>query len=211
MATSSRLLIVLVAALALAGCASKFRSDVSSWHRLPPPSGETFVIDAKDPRKQGSLEFQQYSSLVAAELQRVGYRPAARGAQPTLIVRFDYGLDGAREKVRSTDTGFYGGGYFGYHRPSWGPWGGYGFGYDDYPDVRSYTVYQRRLELEIAAADNPGQNLYESRVVSDGRSNRLEEVMPLMVRTLFTDFPGPSGVTREISIDLDKAPPASRY
>lgn len=210
MATSSRFLLVLVTALALAGCASKFRSDVSSWHRLPPPSGETFVIDAKDPRKQGSLEFAQYASLVAAELQRVGYRPAARGAQPNLVVRFDYGIDGAREKVRSYDSGFYGGGYYGYHRPFWGPGWGYGAGFDDYPDVRSYTVYDRKLELEIAAADNPGQNLYETRVVSDGRSNRLEEVMPLMVRALFQDFPGPSGTTRQISIDLDKAPSASR-
>jgi hypothetical protein len=212
MANPSRIFVALAAVLMLAGCASKFRTDVSSWHRLPPPSGETFVIDAKDPRKQGSLEFQQYAGLVAAELQRVGYRPAARGSDPTLVVRFDYGLDGAREKVRSYDSGgFYGGGYYGYHRPYWGPaWGG-GFGFDDYPDVRSYTVYQRRLELEIAAANNPSQNLYESRVISDGRSNRLEEVMPLMVRALFQDFPGPSGVTRQISIDLDKAPSASRY
>ena len=70
MANPSRLLIALAAVLMLAGCASKFRSDVSSWHRLPPPSGETFVIDAKDPHKQGSLEFQQYAGLVAAELQR---------------------------------------------------------------------------------------------------------------------------------------------
>ena len=210
MATTSRLFIVLVAAFALAGCASKFRTDVSSWHRLPAPSGESFVVDAKDPRKAGSLEFAQYAGLVAAELQRVGYRPAARVQQADLVVRFDYGLDGAREKVRSYGgTGFYGGGYYGYHRPWWGPWGGYGF--DDYPDVRSYTVYQRRLELEIAAAGNPGQNLYETRVVSDGRSNRLEEVMPLMVRALFTEFPGPSGVTRRVTIDMDKAPAASRY
>ncbi len=211
MANPSRILVALAAVLMLAGCASKFRTDVSSWHRLPPPSGETFVIDAKDPRKQGSLEFQQYAGLVAAELQRVGYRPAPRGAEPTLVVRFDYGLDGAREKVRSYESGFYGGGYFGYHRPYWGPGWGAGYGFDDYPDVRSYTVYQRRLELEIAAAGNPGQNLYETRVISDGRSNRLEEVMPLMVRALFQDFPGPSGVTRQISIDLDKAPSASRY
>ncbi|MGE0665382.1 MAG: DUF4136 domain-containing protein [Sphingomonadales bacterium] len=210
MANPSRFIVALAAVLMLAGCASKFRTDVSSWHRLPPPSGETFVIDAKDPRKQGSLEFQQYAGLVAAELQRVGYRPAARGAAPNLIVRFDYGLDGAREKVRSYGGGFYGG-YYGYHRPFWGPWGGYGYGFDDYPDVRSYTVYQRRLELEIATAANPNQNLYETRVVSDGRSNRLEEVMPLMVRSLFTEFPGPSGVTREISIDMDTPPAASRY
>lgn len=211
MANPSRLIVALAAVLMLAGCASKFRTDVASWHRLPPPSGETFVIEARDPRKQGSLEFQQYAGLVAAELQRVGYRPAARGAQPNLVVRFDYGLDGAREKVRSYGGGFYGG-YFGYHRPYWGGWGGgYGFGYDDYPDVRSVTVYQRRLELEIADAGNPGQNLFETRVVSDGRSNRLEQVMPLMVRSLFTDFPGPSGVTREVTIDMDKAPAGSGY
>ncbi|MBI1179085.1 MAG: DUF4136 domain-containing protein [Alphaproteobacteria bacterium] len=207
MAKTTRLFIALVAVVALAGCASKFRSDVSSWHRLPPPSGETFVVVPKDEKKQGSLEFAQYAGLVANQLEKVGYRAAARGAKPDLIVRFDYGLGDAREKVRTYGGDFYGG-YYGYYRPFWGPYGGWGF--PDYPDVRSYTVYSRMLSLEIAAANNPDQNLYETRVISDGRSNRMEEVIPLMIDALFKDFPGPSGVTREVSIDMPKEP-ASGY
>jgi hypothetical protein len=202
MAKTSRFFIALIAVVALAGCASKFRSDVSSWHRLPPPSGETFVVVPKDQQKKGSLEFAQYAGLVANQLQQVGYRPAARGAQPDLLVRLDYGMGDAREKVRTTGgTGFYGG-YYGHYSPYWGPWGPYG--YQDYPDVRSYTVYSRMLALEIASTANPEQNLYETRVISDGRSNRLEEVIPLMIDALFKEFPGPSGITREVTIDLDK-------
>ena len=168
--------------------------------------------NAADARPKGQSRKEERREAAKSRQSGTGHRRPIEKRSAALekdIARL--GADLQRIDGQLADTGFYGGGYFGYHRPSWGPWGGYGFGYDDYPDVRSYTVYQRRLELEIAAADNPGQNLYESRVVSDGRSNRLEEVMPLMVRTLFTDFPGPSGVTREISIDLDKAPPASRY
>ena len=63
--------------------------------------------------------------------------------------------------------------------------------------------------MEISAANNPGVNLFESRVISEGRSNRLEEVMPLMVDAMFQEFPGPSGVTREVTIDLEDGP--SRY
>lgn len=206
MANTPKVLIAAVALLMVAGCASQFRSDVSSWHRLQPPSGETFTIVAKDPMKAGSLEFAAYAGLVSQGLQRMGYRPAQRGTQSDLIVRVDYGLSDARTAIRS-----YGGGYRG-----WGPYGPYGwpyygysrFGYGGYgyggPDIRSYPVYNRELKMEIASAQNPGINLFETRVMSEGRSNRLEEVMPLLVESMFKDFPGPSGVTREVTIDLDE-------
>jgi hypothetical protein len=88
--------------------------------------------------------------------------------------------------------------------------GPYGYGYGPHPyyyggfdsgNVRSYAVYSRYLEMEIASANNALTNLYESKVVSDGKNNRLEEVMPYLVESMFTDFPGPSGVTREVVLE----------
>ena len=211
MANTSKVFIAALALLMVAGCASQFRSDVSSWHRLTPPTGETFTIVAKNPMKAGSIEFAAYAGLVSQGLQRIGYRPAPRGTQSDLIVRMDYGLSDARTAIRSF------GGYRG-----WGPYGPYGFygpyygygrfGYGGYyggPDIRSYPVYNRELDMEIATRANPGVNIFESRVMSEGRSNRLEEVMPLLVEAMFKDFPGPSGVTREVTIDLDEN--RSRY
>ena len=207
MANTPKVLIAAVALLMVAGCASQFRSDVSSWHRLQPPSGETFTIVAKDPMKAGSLEFAAYAGLVSQGLQRMGYRPAQRGTQSDLIVRVDYGLSDARTAIRS--YGGYGGwgpyyGPYSFYGPYRG-FGRFGYGYGGYgPDIRSYPVYNRELKMEIASAQNPGINLFETRVMSEGRSNRLEEVMPLLVESMFKDFPGPSGVTREVTIDLDE-------
>ena len=45
---------VAIMVVGLAGCASSFKSDVSSWHQLPRPSGESFVIIAKDEAKQAT-------------------------------------------------------------------------------------------------------------------------------------------------------------
>ena len=54
----------------------------------------------------GGIEFGQYASLVTGELARYGYRPAAPDAKPDMIVRFDYGVDKGRERIRR-EPGFY--------------------------------------------------------------------------------------------------------
>lgn len=205
MANRKTALIVMASALFLAGCAGSFRSDVSSFHRLQQPSGESVKIVAKDPGKKGSIEFAQYATLVGEELWKLGYRPVSASQAPDLIVRIDYGIDDTRTAVRSYgyDYGYggYGHGHFGHY----GPYGPYGYGYPGgRSDIRSYPVYTRRLEMEIAGAKAPDANLFESKVISEGRSNRLHEVMPLMVQSMFSEFPGPSGVTREVKIDLER-------
>ncbi|MFN3230781.1 MAG: DUF4136 domain-containing protein [Alphaproteobacteria bacterium] len=208
MANKAKLLLILAASIAITGCAGKFRSDVSSWHRLQQPSGETFAIVAGDESKRGGLEFAQYSGLVAEKLRMIGYRPVQQGAAPDLIVRVDYGIGDPRTQIRSYGYGgpFYGYSHWGHFRRPYG----YGYPYaHGGTDIRSYPLYMRRLEMEIAAANNPDVNLFESRVMSEGRSNRLEEVMPLLVESMFQDFPGPSGVTREVTIDLEDG--TSRY
>lgn len=207
MANLRTAIIALTSVLLVAGCTSKFRSDVASFHRLQAPSGESVQIVAKDPSKRGSIEFSQYASIVGEELWKLGYRPVGVDQQPDLIVRVDYRVGEARAQIRSYGGyggygyGHYGYGHFGSHFGHYGP---YGYGYPGYSDIRSYTIYDRVLEMEIAKSQNPDINIFESRVISEGRSNRLTEVMPLLVQSMFQEFPGPSGVTRQVSIELDK-------
>lgn len=191
-------IIALVFALAVAGCAGSFKSDVSRFHQLPRPSGETFVILPKDKGKQGSLEFAQYAGQIANRLAAYGYQPAAQGAQADLLVFIDYGIDDSRTAIRSYSSGFYGGYWSHYYSP-WG-WGPPGF-YDR--DIRSYEIYVRRLEMAIE--QNGGQRLFEGRVISEGRDNRLPEIMPYMIEAMFTDFPGQSGGTQYVKIPMDGA------
>src|SRR3546814_14762346 len=73
------------AALALAGCATPFKADVARFQsQLPAPQGQSFVVEASDPALQGGIEFRQYANIVAGELTRYGYRPAANGERADL-------------------------------------------------------------------------------------------------------------------------------
>ena len=197
----SRLLLpfmVLVLVTGLGGCASKFKSDVSSWHQLPRPNGESFVIIAKDPGKSGSIEFSHYAEYLSQSLMRVGYHPARSNETPNLVVRMDYGMSHPRSDVRSTGVQL-GVGYHGYHPWGYGPYG-YGGTFDG-PDIRTIPLYNRFFMMEIAPAREGAENIYESKVISEGRDNRLEIVVPLLIDSLFQDFPGPSGVTRDVVLE----------
>lgn len=207
-------------ALGLAACAPSFNADVSRFQtQLPAPQGQTFAVVAEDPELAGGLEFALYADLVAAELAELGYVEAAAPEAATLLVRFDYGVDNGRERIRSTGFGhsrFGGFGRFGHSRfGSFGRFGGFGgfgfrrryaFGfYDPYlagPDVRSFTVYTSDIDLKI---DNTatGERLFEGQAQAVSRSNQLQSLVPNLVDAIFTDFPGSSGETLRITIRDD--------
>ena len=201
----------------LAACATPFKADVSRFQsQLPAPQGQTFAVVADDPALAGGLEFAQYADYVEAEMARLGYSQAAH-EDATLLVRFDYGVDNGRERVRSTP---------GYRDPFYDPWygfsrrpvyvrtphvyrvayvparsWGYGF-YDPWfggRDVRSYTVYTSGIDLKIDRAAD-GTRLFEGKAEAVSTSNRLQYLVPNLVDAMFTDFPGNSGETVRISI-----------
>ncbi|WP_338447240.1 DUF4136 domain-containing protein [Pelagerythrobacter marensis] len=201
----------------LAACATPFKADVSRFQsQLPAPQGQTFAVVAEDPALAGGLEFAHYADLVAAEMTRLGYTRASPD-DATLLVRFDYGVDNGRERVRSTP---------GYRDPFYDPWygfsrrpvyvrtpdgyrvayvpsrpWGYGF-YDPWfggPDIRSYTVYTSGIDLKIDRAAD-GERLFEGKAEAVSTSNRLQYLVPNLVEAMFTDFPGNSGETVRISI-----------
>lgn len=210
------------AALALGGCATPFRADVARFQtQLPAPQGQSFAVEAGNPALAGGIEFGQYASLVAGELTRYGYRPAAPGERPEMIVRMSYDIDKGRERVRST-PGFgdpWYGGYYGrgFYRPvvvtgrggrryvyGWRDpfmWGGFGPGFG-YNDVESYTVYTSGLDVQISRASD-GYRLFEGRAEAQSRDNNLQAIVPNLIEAMFTNFPGNSGEKVRITV----APP----
>ncbi|WP_374528953.1 DUF4136 domain-containing protein [Novosphingobium sp.] len=208
---------------ALAACATPFNANVSRYQsQLPAPQGQTFYVVADDPALAGGLEFSQYAALVAQRMTALGYAPAASADTADLIVRFDYGVDKGREKVRS--TGFYdpfwGPWYAGprwrsswYGSPYWG-WGGayyrphsaWGYGwYDPWFDngYESYTVYTSGISMKIDRRAD-GTRLFEGRAEAASTSNRLQYLVPNLVEAMFTDFPGHNGETVRISVAPEK-------
>lgn len=213
--------VVLLAALA--ACTNTFRADVSRFQsQLPAPAGQTFAVVADDPAMAGGIEFGQYARLVEARLAQQGYTPAASPEQAQLLVRFDYGVDKGRERVRSTGMGAY---------PAWGPWQGYGrFGYggfgrfggygrfgggwggpwrygwyDPFFDggVESYTVYTSGISMKIDRRVD-GVRLFEGKAEAVSASNRLQYLVPNLVEAMFTNFPGNSGETMRITVAPEK-------
>jgi hypothetical protein len=194
------------AVLLLAGCSpTPFRADVSRFQQMPAPEGQTFSIQAADPRLEGGIEFQQYANLVAARMAEQGYHPA-EGGGASLVVSVDYGVDNGHEKVVST-PGFGGyGGFGGFGPYGYGGWGRpfYGRGwYSGWADpfwyqpfggtqVDSYTYYVSHLEVKIRRAAD-GHVLFEGRARARSTDNTLQHLVPNLVEAMFTGFPGRSG------------------
>jgi hypothetical protein len=205
-----RLAVPLLLAGFLAACAATpFKADVSRFAvPLPAPQGQTFAVVAEDPKLAGGLEFGMYADMVAQKMEKLGYARAASPESADMLVRFDYGVDTGRERVRTDFSGA------GFAAGPWGPWGrwgggfgrwGYGF-YDPWlagPEVRSYTVYTSGIDLKIDRAAD-GQRLFEGKAEAVSRSNRLPKLVPNLVDAMFTDFPGNSGETVRITIRDDE-------
>src|SRR3546814_1992546 len=79
---------------------SDWSSDVCSsdlFQQMPAPAGQSFVIQAADSSRSGSLEFAQYAGLVRQQLMAQGYAPAPSPSAASLVVELDYGVSGDRE------------------------------------------------------------------------------------------------------------------
>ena len=217
LARGAKLIMVPLALAALAACSSPFRADVSRFEsQLPVPAGQTFTVVADDPALAGGIEFRNYAQHVADRMAALGYTPVNDPATANLVVRFDYGVDNGRERVRSSPgfrDPFYSS-WYGYqpvvYRTPYGPRVGYarsyspwGWGWNDSffggRDVYSYTVYTSGIDLKIDDARS-GQRLFEGRAQAASTSNRLQYLVPNLVDAMFTGFPGNSGETVRISV-----------
>ena len=172
-----------VALLALSACETSFRANVARFQIMPAPQGQSFVIQAQDAQMQGGIEFSQYAGYVSQKLSALGYTRADDPRSATLLVRLDYGVGNAREKVET-----WGGGW----GPGWG-WGGWG------PEVSSYTIYDSFLDMTISrTADN--QRLFEGHAKTTSTGDDLTKLVPNLVEAMFTNFPGRSGETVKVTV-----------
>lgn len=191
-------------ALMVAACSNSFRSDVATFHTLPPSKGERVSIIPMNEEKRDSLEFRQYAAILGNHLRHEGYQAAGEG-KPDLIIGFDVFINDGREKLSTRPKldgpGFGGSLYwrhYWYHGYFWGPYDPFRH---DRTEVVARTVYNATLMMEVRRPD--GELLFEGRAETETRNKAVPEVVPLLAEALFAEFPGESGVTRRIKIDLD--------
>lgn len=204
-----------LALLAASACTQPFEAKVSRFQALPVPEGQTFAIEAADPRNQGGLEFAQYAGLVSQRLAAYGYRPA-EGGKPELIVRFDYGVDKGTPKVVSRPAaspafGPWGYGGFGPYGRRWGYGSAFYYGWDPffydpwYRDIDTYTIYTSHADMTIERLAD-GKRLFEGKAKARSLDDSLPRLVPNLVEAMFTNFPGNSGEEVKITV----APPDRR-
>ena len=94
--------------------------------------------------------------------------------------------------------------YWGWDDPFWyhSPYAGFGRGYRD--PIRSYTVYQSELELDIVRrADNAP--LFEGTAQARSQTDELGVLVPNLIEAMFTNFPGRNGETVRITVPARKS------
>ena len=219
--------------LGVAACATPFEARVNRFQMLPAPQGQTFVIQARDSRLAGGLEFATYSGIVRQHLTQVGFSEATSPQAASLVVNLDYAVSAPRERVE-TRPGLGYGGFGGFGYGGFGGFGGYyggygGFGYGGYrgggyrfspyyfggfydpfwsrPEVYSTTEFNSYVAIRInRIADN--QSVFEGRAETVARTNDLTRLVPKLVDALFTGFPGNSGETIRVRLPETPRPPA---
>jgi hypothetical protein len=210
-----RLFIAAAAAMSLllTGCASTVRSDVTTFHQWPADlQDKSYVIEAPPPQDD-TLELRSYQNLVRAELARLGFREAVTGT-PALKVAMRFTTTDVPVRVlEPTFPPYYSGARFMYaspfYRPYWGArryWGGwYSRYYDPFwtgmPDFEETVrhVYRRELQVAIKSAAD-GKHLFDVTVHNNSGEMSTPALMPALVHSAFTEFPGVSGVARRVEL-----------
>lgn len=201
------LILMAAASMLLTGCAgTTVRSNVTAFHEWPAETQEKSFVFARSKEHENNLEYRSYENLVRAELQNLGFIEAATANAAKLKVSLSYNVSERDVRVIEpvyVDPFWYGPPPYYYHR-----WHGYYHRFYDpfwYGPTRieyrdnSFQVFHRQLKVSIArVADS--KNIYDVTVDSEGQIASLAAVMPYMVRSAFTDFPGKSGVARRVDI-----------
>ncbi|MCJ8158512.1 DUF4136 domain-containing protein [Sphingomonas sp. LaA6.9] len=179
------------AALALAGCAASIPPvEVTRFHLNQPIAPGTVAIDTAAPGVK-SLEFTNYTNAVAAELQRLGFAPAAIGASDyvaTVAVSRDTRQALAQNSPVSVGVGGASGSYGG------GVGVGVGFSFGGKP--KDLIVSELHVQIKRRAA---GDVIWEGRAQTEAKENAPAAQPGIaagkLASALFKDFPGRSGET----------------
>ena len=202
-------------ALLLGGCATYFGAEVTAYHQQEPPLQGLSFRFKPDADQANSLEYQTYAALVREQLLAHGLKETG-SSRPDVDVTLDYSVDSGRPVNYSQPNYAYV--FQGYRQVAhqrtdangqvvtyWETVPMYGYdlvGYSTY----QRTIYRKQVKLALTGTKPlPGRpaRLYEGSVVSDSEDGALNNAVPLMVKALFQDFPGPNGVTRHVQVRLD--------
>ena len=204
-------------ALLLSGCASTIQSNVTTFHEWPAElANKTYVFEAPPPQDD-TLELRSYQNLVRGELAKLGFQDAGAQGNAGLKVAMRFTTTDVPVRLLVPTDPFMGPSFYSprfmfgnpYYRTRWAgrrAWGGgfYSPFYDPFwggpPAYTEVTrhVFQREVAVAIKSAD--GRRLFDVTVHNESREMSTPAVMPALVQSAFTGFPGVSGVARRVEL-----------
>lgn len=201
-----------LAALLLGGCATTIRSDVTTFHQWPAQVEDKSYVFEAPPTFDNTLEYQSYQHLVRGQLAQLGFNEATSGnaalkvamrftttdvpvrvIQPAMPMFNDYRFYpyyGPRFHPRFGPRGRLAGWYHPFYDPFWGP----------FPAYEVSIEHQYRRELQVSIKDKADRRLFDVTVHNTSGVLSTPVVMPALVQSAFTGFPGPSGVVRRVEL-----------
>ena len=205
---------VLAGAALLSGCAALRTVDTSvatfgAWPADAAPG--TYAFD-RLPSQERNPHQQALENAAAQALAGAGFRPAADGAKPAVMVQI--GARTERFEQSPWDDPFWWGGprRFGYAGwpgyGAYGPWGPYGIRrglWSPFPPEPDTYLHEVALLIRDA---NTGKALYETRASSDGYSAGGDRLLAAMFDASLKEFPRTTDKPHTVRVELQPVPPA---
>ena len=190
--------ICLMAVLMLVGCSSGIKNNVTRFHQLPSPNGESIEVIAMDPTLQQSIEFGSYAQMIGSKLGIVGYTPPT-GNATHYVAEISYNItliqDTLIQNASPVSVGVGVGVGSGRRRGT-----SMGVGISTSFGSSSNTAqYVSSLSMNIINLST-GKRVYEGHVESINKNQNLAQIMPFMIEALFQDFPGENGSSNIVKI-----------
>lgn len=188
--------ILFVGLLLVTACSSNVKSNVTRFHQLSQPSGQTIEVIAMDPSLQQSIEFGSYAGMVGGQLGKAGFNPPSGNASQ-YVAEIAYSiesLEGLIASERSPVSVGMGVGSGGRRGTSVGMGVSTSLG-----SSNREPNYLSKFHMNITDLST-GQRVYEGHVESINRNASLAQTMPFLINALFEDFPGESGTTNTVTV-----------
>lgn len=180
-----------LAALALAGCATGPRTQVTRSHLGQPIARGQITVEPLVPTQKGTLEFDTYANIVGAQLTKAGFDavPHLATSEQVAVVSVEFG-----SSIAPPRSGFsigLGGGGFGRHS-------GVGGGVEIPVAGHDREIAGTRLMVQIKRRSD-GTTIWEGRGETSAPAASPDAqpaaAVQRLAAALFQDFPGVSGRT----------------
>lgn len=194
-------------ALLLGGCATTVRSDVTTFNQWPAQMDDKTYMFERPLAQEDTLEWRSYQELVRGQLASLGFHDAGAG-KPALTVSMHFTTTDVPVRVLqvadpffyppSARFGWYGPRrhFRGWYSPFYDPfWSAYPYAFEE----RIVHQYQRELKVGIKSAAD-GKQLFDVTVKNTSRQASTPAIMPALVQSAFTQFPGPNGGARVVEL-----------